>query len=1291
MATSINIPHYTVTNNRINALIQRVSNRINDKSILHKLKLPCVETRSREEIVNDCYLKVMSFNVGKMKTKQKRAKIMIDIISENPDIALIQESNLDESEVFEVDGYVPIPKPGATGLITLIKHNILYQEETKALDFGKNIEYQSFNVELKDKTLTVVNIYRNCTADSQAILDASKLFQYLSKQKNAIVAGDFNAHSILWEYKSLEKFKNGELVRTCKTATNIEKALDLYNIMLLNTGEPTHINGGSIDLTFATPGIASKSTWLVSDKAMSDHFATITYIQIDKVPAPPRRERINLNKTDWDKYRKFMDEMLKSNLIIPDDLDNMEKYIVDIFIAATEKATPKFTKNCYSNMKNDKFQNVRTKEINNRVNQLIKNFRKNNSEENKKALRLMQEYASEVYFEEYNNYLFTWCESLNCTSTLGKMWEKLKQIKGVQSPAFHPDPKCKANELMNNFANRTKTSNLPSEIIITQENLKPERTRIIEEAISSHNEILDKDFNEIELKSCLKNVMTGPGIDTVLHVQLYQACSLGHTYLLKLINLSKNEQKEPLRWKTAIIEALKKLDGSFRPISLISVISKLMENMILKRLEYYVGKLNGSLYAYTKGIGTQDAIAAVLHTITKSPRHHHTVGVMLDLEKAFELLNKEVILMKLTKKGVTGNILGWIKNFLQDRTAKVHFQGHFSESRSMENGTPQGSVLSAYLFNLVMDELLESLNLSQYINKLKVFCYADDLVIISTDYNSETARNQLQTMLNNIEEQCKILCLKVSLIKTKAIYFFRKDPDYNLKILSKLIPWVQSEKYLGVYIDKYLTFAKQIEYVCLKCQKKINFMKSLTSLYRGANVKVLKTFYIAAIRSIIDYSAPALQMASYKLLVQLEKIQNSAMRIILGAPPWTKIINMQNELKILPIIDRIHQITANLTVKTILSENSYLQREIKESSLSEFLNNPLMTLRNAQIKYSELTPDLPVYQISPWNDLALNMVVEKQQNKKDCSQSDLLNIYSKQINELDIGNDLVIYTDGSVILDRKGVSGSAAHINNSINETLCVIKLRISNNSSSTQTELVAILKTLELLETNIDWNHAIIHTDSLSSILSLEQRIPKDMKNIISNCQKIAAHLKERNQTIKLHYIPSHIGILGNECVDNTAKCAALRKNIDFRIAPSKAALKNNILQYFLEKQEKITIKDNNSKSIKWRKLVCKNLPEKRINNRNLEVIYHRIRLGFNTYHQLNRQCETCKYCLCSTNEPLVHYFSECPNTKSFFNIKDIFVSQHLSQFELAATLANYLLKLDNFDSFVSKFPPPR
>ena len=352
---------------------------------------------------------------------------------------------------------------------------------------------------------------------------------------------------------------------------------------------------------------------------------------------------------------------------------------------------------------------------------------------------------------------------------------------------------------------------------------------------------------------------------------------------------------------------------------------------------------------------------------------------------------------------------------------------------------------------------------------------------------------------------------------------------------------------------------------------------------------------------------------------------------------------MQNELNLLPVIDRIYQITANLTAKTIVSGSSYLQNEIKNMSSSVFLNNPLMLLRKANINISELSSDQSVYTVPPWSNLALNMVVDKQKNKKDCSQIDLQEIYCQQIDDLDTGNDLIIYTDGSVILDKKGVSGSAAHINNCNNETLCVVKLRISDFSSSTQTELVAILKTLELLESSTDWKNAIIHTDSLSSILALEQRHPQDMKFIISNCQKIAFDLLKRNQLIKIHYIPSHIGILGNECVDYTAKCAALRKTIDYKISPSKSALKNMIHKYLLDKQKQLTMQETNSISIKWRKLVCKSWPGMTFESRNMEVVYHRIRLGFNTYKQLKGEYELCRVvCLwCSECELKMFHFS--------------------------------------------------
>ena len=67
------------------------------------------------------------------------------------------------------------------------------------------------------------------------------------------------------------------------------------------------------------------------------------------------------------------------------------------------------------------------------------------------------------------------------------------------------------------------------------------------------------------------------------------------------------------------------------------------------------------------------------------------------------------------------------------------------------------------------------------------------------------------------------------------------------------------------------------------------------------------------------------------------------------------------------------------------------------------------------------------------------------------------------------------------------------------------------------------------------------------------------------------------------------------------------------------------------------------------------------------------------------------CKYCQCLTNEPLIHYFLDCENTRTFFDISDIYVSRSIPRLELAANIANYLVKLENFSQFAKTFPPPR
>ena len=82
------------------------------------------------------------------------------------------------------------------------------------------------------------------------------------------------------------------------------------------------------------------------------------------------------------------------------------------------------------------------------------------------------------------------------------------------------------------------------------------------------------------------------------------------------------------------------------------------------------------------------------------------IAVFVDLTKAFELANKNTILHTLTKLGVKGNLLAWIQNYLSDRKGYITMEGHSSDTHSFDNGTPQGSILSPFLFNILMHALL---------------------------------------------------------------------------------------------------------------------------------------------------------------------------------------------------------------------------------------------------------------------------------------------------------------------------------------------------------------------------------------------------------------------------------------------------------------------------------------------------------------------------------------------------------------------------------------------------------
>ncbi|KAG0693403.1 LINE-1 retrotransposable element ORF2 protein [Chionoecetes opilio] len=140
------------------------------------------------------------------------------------------------------------------------------------------------------------------------------------------------------------------------------------------------------------------------------------------------------------------------------------------------------------------------------------------------------------------------------------------------------------------------------------------------------------------------------------------------------------------------------------------------------------------------------------------------IVTFVDLEKAFELANPTAILATLAGKGVKGKLLTWTMDFITEREGRVRFQGHYSDYKTFKNGTQQGSILSPYLFNTLI-EILVSLPLG---DGCTILGYADDLAVITTGpHYLRKAQNTLSTL----DSKCQELGLKINFAKTRTIHF----------------------------------------------------------------------------------------------------------------------------------------------------------------------------------------------------------------------------------------------------------------------------------------------------------------------------------------------------------------------------------------------------------------------------------------------------------------------------------------------------------------------------------------
>ena len=304
--------------------------------------------------------------------------------------------------------------------------------------------------------------------------------------------------------------------------------------------------------------------------------------------------------------------------------------------------------------------------------------------------------------------------------------------------------------------------------------------------------------------------------------------------------------------------------------------------------------------------------------------------VFFDLQKAYDTTWKHGIMQDLYDYGFRGNLPIFIKNFLENRTIQVRIENYLSSKFSLENGFPQGSIISVILFLIAINKIFQ--NCTQTTNNL--FC--DDGAFWYRHHDLNIAKTRIQNTLDKITTWSKENGLKFSVQKSKYIIFSKRTPsDITLTLYDTNLPKCNKIKYLGMTLDSKLTWEDHIQDLKERSHQRLNILRNVSKRKWGADRKTLRILYKAIVQSPIDYASFLYGTAANTHLDTINKIQYEGIRIITGALRCTRREALEVDAHILPLDLRRHFLGLSY-----LGRSARLERNITLDLYAATINYP---------------------------------------------------------------------------------------------------------------------------------------------------------------------------------------------------------------------------------------------------------------------------------------------------------------------------------------------------------------
>ena len=810
-------------------------------------------------------LKCISLNARSIVNKLIELELCINI--EQPDILGITETWLDsritDSEL-AFEGYTLIrrdredsAKLRGGGVLLYIKNelNPVIKSELKC----SKIETLFCSIQCNGESTMLGICYRPPDSTESSDTELYSLLDGINP-KYLILMGDFN-------YSELNWFNDSTIDRSHPFVDCLDR-----NFLSQLVEKPTRGNN-YLDLVIASDINTIENLTIGDPFQSSDHQMITFYIIASQCSIAKKTPVYNYFKADYNEIRQEIGGLKWEGLAACHDSEYIWKKLKSDMLNLRDKYIHRKGKRKQKcNWVTKKVQRCRIAKKNAWIKYLKSNKDSQMYEKYKSKLRIsvrVNRKAKQEFEQKLADNIKSDCKSFySYINSKSRSKKKIGPLKDLSNNVII-DNKETADFLNDYFSS-----------VFTEEDLNhiPTPTNVFNGEFSDFFRELLVDENEVLCMLNKINVGKSIGPDEIHGKLLYEIRSEIAGPLAHLFNLSLSEGYIPQDWRDAnVIPLFKKGNKNqaqnYRPVSLLSIVGKLLESLIKEKLVNHLNKHNlirDTQHGFTSGRSCLTNLLEFFENVTHELDEGNAVDlVYLDFCKAFDKVPHCRLVRKLEAHGVGGNILKWIKSWLSNRRQRVAIEDKYSEWAKVTSGVPQGSVLGPILFLVYINDL--DVGIVSSLGK-----FADDSKLMKSICSNEdvsTVREDLKVL----ESWAETWQMEFNVDKCSVIHLGKTNPSADYRLFDKQLTVSDKERDLGVIVDNKLKFGEQCDSVVSKANATLGMIKrNIVSRNHNIITKLYKTL----VRPKLEYCIQAWRPYLRKDVDKLERVQRRATKLI---------------------------------------------------------------------------------------------------------------------------------------------------------------------------------------------------------------------------------------------------------------------------------------------------------------------------------------------------------------------------------------------------------------------------